>query len=372
MKISPKAKRIISRITPFAIIWLLIGWIIDITVFDVTRHQNLNSETDISFTIPVLIFASLANVLVGLIVGVLEVVYLEKRFSNRPLSAKIFYKFLIYLTLFVVIIVLFFPVAVMFETGGSLLEVEVWQKLGRFLLSISFLITLFHLSVRLLVSLIYSAISENLGHQVLLNFFSGKYHKPKIEKRIFMFLDMKSSTTIAESLGHVKYFKLLDIYYNIMSDSIINSSGEVYQYIGDEIVISWKPGKGINQASCIKCFFDIHDQINEQKEALSQEFGFEIGFKAGIHYGEVTIGEIGALKKEIVFTGDVLNTTARIQSLCKELNSDLLISGAIKNLLPPSNYQYSSKGEIELKGRNKKEELYSVTFEKQATHSNMS
>ncbi|MFY0653037.1 MAG: adenylate/guanylate cyclase domain-containing protein [Cyclobacteriaceae bacterium] len=364
MKISPKAKRNISRITPFAIIWLLSGWITDVTEIGVTRNQNLNPDTDISFTIPVLIFASLANVLVGLIVGVLEVVYLEKRFSNRTLSAKIFYKFSIYLTLIIIITVLFFPVASTLETGISLLEVDAWQKLGRFLISISFLITLFHLSVRIMVCLIYSAISENLGHHVLLNFFSGKYHQPKIEKRIFMFLDMKSSTTIAESLGHIKYFKLLDTYYNIMSDSIINSFGEVYQYIGDEIVISWKPGKGINQANCIKCFFDIRDHLNEQKEVLFHEFDFEIGFKAGIHFGEVTIGEIGALKKEIVFTGDVLNTTARIQSLCNELNSDLLISGAIKELLPYSNYQYSSKGEIELKGRNKKEELFSVTLEK--------
>jgi len=370
VKITPKAKRNISRIIPFAIIWLLIGWIIDITVFEVTRNQNFNPDTDISYTIPVLIFASLANVLVGLIVGVLEVVYLEKRFSNRTLSAKFFYKFLIYLTLLIIIIVLLFPVAFTLDTGISLLEVDAWQKLGRLLISISFLVTLIQLSVKLMVSLIYSAISENLGHQVLLNFFSGKYHQPKIEKRIFMFLDMKSSTTIAETLGHVKYFKLLDTYYNIMSDPIINSFGEVYQYIGDEIVISWKPGKGINQASCIKCFFDIRDHLNEQKEVLFHEFGAEIGFKAGIHFGEVTIGEIGALKKEIVFTGDVLNTTARIQSLCKELKSDLLISGTIKELLPHSNYQYSSKGEIELKGRNKKEELFSVTLEKKPTIAN--
>ena len=367
MNISPKAKRNIARIIPFAIIWLLSGWITDLTEIGITLNQNFNPDTDISRTIPVLIFASLANVLVGLIVGVLEVVYLEKRFSNRTLSAKFFYKFLIYLALFIIIIVIFYPVAYAVETGISLLKVDAWQQLGRFLISISFLITLLHLSVRFMVCLIYSAISENLGHHVLLNFFSGKYHKPKIEKRVFMFLDMKSSTTIAETLGHIKYFKLLETYYNIMSDPIINSYGEVYQYIGDEIVISWNSGKGFNQANCIKCFFDIHDHLNKHKEVLAHEFGFEIGFKAGIHFGEVTIGEIGALKKEIVFTGDVLNTTARIQSLCKELKSDLLISGAIKELLPHSNYQFSSKGEIELKGRNKKEELFSVTLKKKPT-----
>ena len=362
MKISPKAKRNISRITPFAIIWLLSGWITDLTEIGITRNQNLNPETDISLTIPVLIFASLANVLVGIIVGILEVVYLEKRFLNQTLAAKFFYKFLIYLALFIVIIIILYPLAYSLETGISLLKVDAWQQLGRFLISISFLVTLLHVSVRFTVCLIYSAISENLGHHVFLNFISGKYHQPQMENRIFMFLDMKSSTTIAEKLGHVKYFKLLDTYYNIMSDPIINSYGEVYQYIGDEIVISWKPDKGLNDANCIKCFFDIYDRLNEQKEALFHEYGFEIGFKAGVHFGEVTIGEIGALKKEIVFTGDVLNTTARIQSLCKELKSDLLISGAIKELLPSSNYEYSSKGEIELKGRNKKEELFGVSL----------
>ncbi len=337
------------------------GWVTDVTEIGIRSNQGLNPDTDVAFTIPVLIFASLANAIVGLIIGSLEVVYLEKKFSNRTLSAKFFYKFIIYLCLFIIIIIVLYPVAVSLESGTSLLAVKVWQQLGRFLLSISFLVTLFHLSVRLMLSLIYSAISENLGHQVFVNFFSGKYHKPKIEQRIFMFLDMKSSTTIAESLGHITYFKLLDTYYNLMSDSIINSYGEVYQYIGDEIVISWKPEKGFDQANCINCFFSIRDRLHQQKVVLFNEYGFEIGFKAGIHFGEVTIGEIGALKKEIVFSGDVLNTTARIQSLCKELDADLLISGAIKEQIPPSNYQYSSKGEIELKGRNKKEELFSVT-----------
>lgn len=370
MKITPKAKRNISRIAPFAIIWLVSGWITDITEIGVTRNQNFNPDTDITFTIPVLIFASLANVLVGLIVGVLEVVYLEKRFSNRTLSAKIFYKFLIYLSLIIIITVLFFPVASALETGISLLEVDAWQKLGRFLISISFLITLFHLSVRIMVCLIYSAISENLGHQVFLNFFTGKYHKPIVEQRIFLFLDMKSSTTIAEALGHVQFFKLLQQYYDLMSDSIINSLGDVYQYIGDEVIVSWTLEKGLKDANCIQCFFDIKKSIAKHKEQFKEEFGFEIDFKAGIHLGEVTTGEVGALKKEIVFSGDVLNTSARIQSLCNELKSDLLISGTIKELLSHFNYQYSSKGEIGLKGRNKKEELFGVTLEKKPTIAN--
>lgn len=357
---TPKIKRNISKIIPFSIIWCLCGWVIIITELGVTRNQNLNPETDISFTIPVLIFANLSNLIVGALVGLLEVVYLEKRFVKYQLRTKLFYKLIIYSLLFFTVIVLFYPLAFALETRIPITQPDAWNKLARFLTSITFLTTIFHLAVSLFVSLLYAAISENLGHNVLLNFFTGKYHKPTVEKRIFMFLDMKSSTSIAESIGHVKYFRLLQIYYESMSNAIINSYGEVYQYIGDEIVISWRLDKGLENANCIQCFFDIRAALIANREKLKTEFGFEIDFKAGLHFGEVTIGEIGALKKEIVFTGDVMNTTARIQSHCNELDASLLISRTLKQILPPSSYTFTNKGEISLKGKTLKEELYAV------------
>lgn len=361
IRLTPKAKRNISRIIPFAVIWVLCGWVIIVTEVGLTRNQNLNPETDIAFTIPVLIFANIANIVVGLLVGALEVIYLEKRFAFHTLRAKIFYKFFIYLVLFLVIIIGFYPVAFSLETGIGIMESEAWNKLGRFLNSVSFATTLFQLSVSLFVCLVYSAVSENLGHHVFLNFFTGKYHKPVIEERVFMFLDMKSSTTIAEALGHVRYFNLLRDYYNLMSDPIIDSLGEVYQYIGDEIVVSWKLDQGIQNANCIRCFFSIRDSLEAHQKELQSKYGHEIDFKAGIHLGAVTIGEIGALKKEIAFTGDVLNTTARIQSLCNEYEADLLISGELKQILPPGSYTFENKGNIALKGKSRKADLYSVT-----------
>ena len=360
MRITPKTKRNISRIIPYSVIWVLCGWVIIISEVGVTRNQNINPDTDIAFTIPVLIFANIANFIVGFIVGSLEVVYLQKRFTDHTLRAKIFYKFLIYLSLFIVVIVGFYPVAFFFESSGQFRMDQMLDKSWRFLSSISFLLTLFQLAVTLLVCLIYSAISENLGHHVFLNLITGRYHTPVVEDRVFMFLDMKSSTSIAEQLGHVRYFDLLKDYYNVMSDPIINTLGEVYQYIGDEIVVSWKLEKGLKNANCIQCFFAIKKALTEKRERFMEEYGVEVDFKAGVHFGEVTIGEIGALKKEIVFTGDVLNTTARIQSQCNDLQSNLLISGALKNKLPQHSYKMESKGEMALKGRNKKEVLYQV------------
>ena len=359
--LTPKAKRNISRIIPFGIIWVLSGWIADIVKIGEAQGQTPHPDADISFTIPVLIFASLANFIVGLIVGALEVIYLEKRFSNRTLREKVFYKFLIYLSLLIIIMVIFFPVASYLDTGISLLEADAWQKLGRFLISVPMLTTLFQLSVRLMVCLIYSAISENLGHHVLLNFLSGKYHRPKKEKRIFMFLDMKNSTTIAEQLGHELYFNLLRDYYEVMSDPIINTSGEVYQYIGDEVVITWESTKGLANHHCIQCFRQIKERMNDNADAFKEKYGLAPDFKAGLHIGEVTTGEIGALKKEIFYTGDVLNTTARVQGLCNDFNTDLILTYDLLNRLDnPNQWKAEYIGELPLKGKSQAVKLYKM------------
>ena len=358
---SPKTKRNISRVLPFALIWWLYGWVVIITETAVTRNQNLNPETDISFTIPVLIFANLANIIVGLIVGSLEVIYLQKRFKNRTLKAKFFYKFLIYLSLFLVVIIAFYPLAFSLETGRSFFQAEAWIKLGKFLSSISFVSTLFHLSVSLIICLLYSAISENLGHQVLLNFFTGKYHAPTEEQRIFMFLDMKQSTTIAEKLGHKKYFELLQSYYEVMSDPIINTHGEVYQYIGDEVVITWQSEKGLRKNNCIECFREIKENLSRNADSFEGKYRVVPDFKAAIHLGEVTTGEIGALKKEVIYTGDVLNTTARVQHLCNEKQADLLITQALVNGLElPDELKQEFIGELPLKGKTKPVKLYKI------------
>jgi len=253
-----------------------------------------------------------------------------------------------------------YPTAVVIETKSSFADPEVWNQTGIFLLSLLFFNALFQLSFSLLLCLLYSAISENLGHDVLLNFYTGKYHKPVIERRIFMFLDMKDSTVTAEKLGHVQYFKLLEAYYELMSNPIINCLGEVYQYIGDEVVVTWKSDRGFIDNNCVKCFFDIKENLQLKHTHFMNEYGVIPDFKAGVHVGETTVGEIGALKKEIVFVGDVLNTTARIQGTCNENNADLIISDELMSGLDEKRMVTHSLGNIRLKGKAKGIELFSV------------
>ena len=217
----------------------------------------------------------------------------------------------------------------------------------------------------LIVSIFYAQISDNIGHKTLMNFVTGKYHSPTEEIRIFMFSDMKSSTKIAEKLGHIRYFELLKEYYIDLSDAIINYSGEIYQYVGDEIVVSWSLRAGLENNNCIKCFFAMKEDLRKRAAWYDNTFGVIPDFKAGFHFGKVTTGEIGALKKEIIFTGDVLNATDRIQGLCNQYKVDLLISSdLIESLNLNSEFTYNSLGESELIGKTEKIELYTVVNER--------
>lgn len=358
---SPKVKRNLSRIVPFGIIWLVIGWIFLLSETIATGNQNLTPDSAVTVTLPVFIFASIAVTLAGLLFGIVELVFLEKRFRYYSFARKVIYKFLIYLFFTNLIIVITFPIATSIEQGLSILDQQVWIKTRQFFLSLVFVNTIVQLSFHILISLLYAAISENLGHNVFVNFFTGKYHTPKMENRIFMFLDMKDSTTIAEKLGHKTYFSLLQDYYELMSEIIISHEGEVYQYIGDEVVITWQAKKGINDANCLNCFNKLKLNLAKQESFFFQKFGIVPDFKAGMHIGEVTTGEIGALKKEIVYTGDVLNTTARVQGLCKEYQTDLIITEDILKVIEDQEpFTFQLIGEVALKGKTQVVRLYAL------------
>jgi adenylate cyclase len=119
--------------------------------------------------------------------------------------------------------------------------------------------------------------------------------------------------------------------------------------------------KGLQNNNCLRCFFLIDQIFETVSEKYMKKFGLVPGFKAGLHYGKVTTGEIGVVKKEIIFTGDVLNTTSRIQNACKIYNEDILVSDdLIAKLKPEDEYSLSEMGEHELRGKDEKVNLQTV------------
>lgn len=360
-KITPKTRRNFYKILPFGVIWLLVGWVFLISERLYVNNRIINDEIEIVLTPKVFLFASFCIFLLGIQIGLVENFVWPKRFISISFRKKIIIKFLIYMFMLALAIAVIYPIATMIELGIGINNPLVWERASQFMASTMFLNALLQLSVALLLCTLYSAISEHLGYSVLLSFFTGKYHKPVVERRIFMFLDMKRSTVIAEKLGHDQYFKLLFDYYDLMSSPIINHYGEVYQYIGDEVVVTWKEQLGLTEQHCIRCFFEIKNNLSNKASYFEEKYGIVPDFKAGQHLGEVTTGIIGALKKETVFVGDVLNVSARIQGLCNEYQSDIIISQDLLDSLDSTDdFETNQLGEITLKGKSRETGIYSV------------
>ncbi len=131
-----------------------------------------------------------------------------------------------------------------------------------------------------------------------------------------MFLDLKSSTSLAEELGHEPYLGLVNEFFRDISGPVLDSAGEIYQYVGDEVVLTWKEERGLKDANCIRVFFDIDAMIEKRKQRYLDRFGVVPEYRAGVHVGEVMTAAIGDLKKGLIFNGDVLNTGSRIQAEC--------------------------------------------------------
>jgi len=360
--LSATAKRNISRIIPYAFIWLIFSLVYTLLEKGLLDPLDYYPSTGNPYNSARNFFVTpLAALLTGFLIGAMEVFYFNRWFMKRSFGQKILYKSLIYFILILFFLLLLTVFANIFELKTSFLDKVIWRNTWLFLTNYSFVSVAVYMATIIFITQFYAEVSENMGQAVLSHFFTGKYHQPTEEERIFMFLDMKSSTTIAERLGHVKYFEMLSAYYADISNPVIQYAGEIYQYVGDEMVVSWKLEKGLKDNNCLQCFFAMKTALEQQADKYQGKFGVCPGFKAGFHYGKVTTGEIGIIKKDIIFTGDVLNTTARIQSLCKSYDVDLLISGELLQRLsikPP--FAIRNLGETALRGREEKVQLYTI------------
>jgi adenylate cyclase len=247
------------------------------------------------------------------------------------------------------------------EMETSLTDPRVWGRVGDFMVSKTGLGTGVQLTTSLVVSLFYFQIGDHMGPRVLTQLLSGRYHDPKSERRVFLFSDMKSSTRIAERLGHGDYFELLRAYYDALADAIVDHGGEVYQYVGDEVVVSWPADAGLREDRCIRCVLQMKGDLRERAPWFAERFGVAPDFKAGMQLGEVTTGEIGALKKDIVFTGDLLNQAARLQALTAELGQEVLLGDELRSeLRGERGWSFRSMGRHVLRGREKPVEVFAL------------
>lgn len=159
-----------------------------------------------------------------------------------------------------------------------------------------------------------------IGGRVLINFILGRYHHPVQEERIFMFLDLAESTSLAERLGDIGVQTMITRLFFDFTEPIIKFGGEIHRYVGDQIIIIWPLSNHGNILQAIRCYFAIAARVKQRAPRYKDKFDVTPRFWTALHGGPVVISECGDLKQEIVYFGDTVNVTARMEQQCKTLD----------------------------------------------------
>lgn len=335
-----------------ALVWVLFSVLLLYNIVEVDE-ELLRSRR--------LSFFSLAFAIIGFIVGAAEAFYLKNAFRQYPLWLSTILRMTLTFLLFLVVSVAFLSAYFVFSYDGALanfLDIFVHD----ILLTSSFLLFMIDMGVLSFISILILEITDKYGPGGVRNLLIGRYNKPKQENRIFVFLDINESTAIAERLGHEKYFNLLKDFFADITGPLLSNAGQIYQYVGDEVSLTW-PNTPANKRRCLRFIRDAYAAIERKEKYYLVTYGLSPSFKTGIHAGEVTAGYIGIVKKELVFSGDTLNTAARIRSLCHNLKQSFVLSGDfLEGMNSAKEFMIEEIGELELKGRMEKEKLYSISF----------
>ncbi len=337
----------------------VIYWFIVMMLFYLFRYYGLQDENAISVnpivvdrTIDWFIVTGTGGIILGAFYFFVGVITESRYFIRKSFGFVLLVQsFLYFLLLILVAIVLSSLINTTFDirlVDGPIYQFRVFWVFVIYFTLFSFIFSF------------YRMVNEKFGKGVLIKILSGKYRTPREEERVFMFLDLKSSTTIAEQLGHFKYSKLIQQCFYDLNEVVFEFGGEIYQYVGDEAVISWPLNKGIYNSQCINCFFEFQSRLKSKEEYYKAHFGVLPSFKAGLHGGKLIVTEVGVVKKEIAYHGDVINTTARVQGECNNLNVNLLITNDLKQLIDDKTLVFKELGSIVLKGKSKAVDILTV------------
>jgi adenylate cyclase len=195
-------------------------------------------------------------------------------------------------------------------------------------------------------------IANIIGPRAMLNFIIGRYHTPVEEKRFVLFVDIAGSTGLAERLGGVGIHRFLDRTFRLLTLSVVDYRGEVLDYVGDEVIVTWREISGAVDGRPLRCFMAMRDELSRASGQFEREFGAVPWIRGSLHFGPVIVGEIGDVKRAIVFNGDVMNTAARLEELSRNVDGGFLASRAATQRFssaPP--FAVRDLGRLPIRGR---------------------
>ena len=338
----------------------IIFWILAYAFLALISHlllkaagSSLDAKSNLVANLIIAVYLGFFN---GIATGLADRFFERRLFYNKSLGKIFLGKAFIYLIVFIVLISFvrysLYPYLLVkfFNNSNPETLQRYWDYFFYFLL-------FYNIVAGLVISFI-NQVNRKFGPGVLLPLLLGRYRTPKEEQRIFLFMDLKASTSIAETLGHLKYSAFIRDSFMDINTMLFRFNAQVYQYVGDEIVLTWNAREDLHSISSIEFFFACQARFQVRTPYYLKKYGQVPKFKAGLHSGPVTAVEVGDIRRDIAYHGDTLNTASRIQSVCNEFERDILSSMDFLGRSGASRYyMIESLGMVELKGKSQAVEI---------------
>lgn len=204
-------------------------------------------------------------------------------------------------------------------------------------------------------------VSAMVGPRVLTNIVLGRYHHPVREDRVFLFLDVRGATALAERIGDEQAHEFLTRFFYDIDPIILRWGGEVVTYLGDGVMITWPLEESVERSAPLEFLADVMGWVVANAPAYQDEYGAIPTFRAGLHGGEVVAGECGSSKREIAYIGDVVNIAARLEQACKRTRYVALASTEIvERMALPDGMVTDRLGEMRLRGRERQLDVVAI------------
>ncbi|MFY0654614.1 MAG: hypothetical protein JXQ96_21445 [Cyclobacteriaceae bacterium] len=299
----------------------------------------------------------IAGILFGTLFIAINLLTEIKVLRKKSFGFIILFKTTLYIISLSVIMIVIFHLFSMLDLIGDEVKENINAYLSVKLLSSFFIYSLLFV---LIISFIMS-VSRKFGPELMLDLLTGKYYHPRGDELVFLFLDLEDSTRIAEKLGHNIYSRFIKECIHELTPVILKYKARVYQYVGDEVILYWNVKTGISRLNCLNSFFAFAEILRKQESYFKTKYGEIPKFKGGMDAGTVTLTEIGDVKREIAFHGDVLNTASRLEKKCKEFSEYLIVSQhVLDHVSGNEKYNFKLLSDLPLRGKTESLNFYSV------------
>lgn len=334
-------------------LFIIFFWVFSMNLYVLIAYFGNDSNNIPSPFLHLIITASFGGLFMGIIIGMMEIFIYPRLIKNKSFIFNIILRTTGFI---IILLVLIISLTIIYNDVDSYEKrlIKSWNYVS----SISFLTAfLYFLFISSILDLILQ-VNRRMGPGSILNLLNGAYYRPKVENRIFMFLDLQSSTAIAESLGHVKFSNLLQDCFHDLSKLLLKHHAKVYQFVGDEAVLTWDIINGFKKNNCVNIFFEYQKLLQSKSYSYIKKYGIAPEFLASINAGKVTVAQVGDIKSELAYHGDVLNTAARIQKLCKVYGEKILMTRVVAEKL--NSIRIKKLDTVSLNGKNIYVELYTI------------